>query len=86
MKNLFFSLAFMLIGSIGFANNSNEKISSINKEEPIELIKISSNYELVESKSLVDCLLTITFVYTDGTSETIRVLVKGISCKDLLAE
>jgi hypothetical protein len=86
MKNLFFSLAFMLISSFAFANNSNEKIFSIKKEEAIELIKTSTNYEIVEAKSLVDCLLTITFTYTDGTSETIRVLVKGTSCADLFAK
>jgi hypothetical protein len=83
MKNLFFSLAFMLIGSFAFANNARQ-VSADNFNEAVELIKKSANYELVESNSLVDCLLKITFVYEDGSSETIHVLVKGVSCKEIL--
>lgn len=83
MKNVFFSLAFMLIGSFAFANNA-KQVSTVNFNEAVELIKKSANYELVESNSLVDCLLKITFVYEDGSSETIHVLVKGVSCKEIL--
>ena len=83
MKNVFFSLAFMLIGSFTFANNA-KQVSTVNFNEAVELIKKSANYELVESNSLVDCLLKITFVYEDGSSETIHVLVKGVSCKEIL--
>lgn len=84
MKNVFFSLAFMLIGSFAFANNSNETVNSINKQEAIELMRNSTSFELEKTNSAVDCLLTITFVYTDGTSETIKVLVRGTSCAELL--
>ncbi|PKP14951.1 MAG: hypothetical protein CVU07_12250 [Bacteroidetes bacterium HGW-Bacteroidetes-23] len=83
MKNIFISLAFMLIGSFAFANNA-KQISTVNFNEALELIKKSSNYELVLNNSLVDCLLKITFVYEDGSSETIHVLVKGVSCEDIL--
>lgn len=83
MKNVFFSLVFMLIGSFAFANNA-KQVSTVNFNEAVELIKKSANYELVESNSLVDCLLKITFVYEDGSSETIHVLVKGVSCKEIL--
>ena len=74
----------MLVGSFAFANNSN-LVSSVSKEEAIDLIKSSTNYETAKTDSLVDCLLTITFIYTDGSRETIKVLVKGTTCAELLS-
>jgi hypothetical protein len=66
MKNLFFSLAFMLIGSIGFANTikSNEEISPIKSElaftsyhsERTESRQITFiNYENPNRKTIVGC-------------------------------
>ena len=84
MKKIVLSLAFVLMGSFAFANNSNATAISVNKQRAIELIKTSTSFELENSNSAVDCLLTITFVYTDGTRETIKVLVTGTSCAELL--
>lgn len=83
MKNLFCALAFMLMGTFAFANNAKEA-STVSYDEAVELINTSTNYESIENNSLVDCLLKITFVYEDGSSETIHVLVKGASCKEIL--
>ena len=84
MKKIVLSLAFMLTGTLAFANNSNATVISINKQHAIELIKTSTRFELENTNSEVDCLLTITFEYTDGTKETVKVLVTGSSCVELL--
>ena len=84
MKKIVLSLAFMLTGTLAFANNSNATVISINKQHAIELIKTSTRFELENTNSEVDCLLTITFEYTDGTKETVKVLVTGSSCAELL--
>jgi hypothetical protein len=83
MKNVFFALAFMLVGTFAFANNA-EEVKTVDFEEAIELIENSSSYELVEKESLVDCLLTITFIFEDGSSTTRTVLVRGVSCAEIL--
>ena len=83
MKKLFFAVAFMLTGIITFANNAKE-LQSVNLEEAIELIEKASSYELVEKESLVDCLLTFTFVFEDGSTTTRTVLVRGVSCDEIL--
>ncbi|MFN7099515.1 MAG: hypothetical protein ACK4M4_03975 [Flavobacterium sp.] len=84
MKKFLLSLALMLMGSFAFANNSNENLITVSKQQAIELMKNSTSFELEKTSSEVDCLLTITFVYTDGTKETKKVLVKGVSCAELL--
>lgn len=84
MKKIVLSLAFMLTGTLAFANNSNATVISINKQHAIELMKTLTRFELENTNSEVDCLLTITFEYTDGTKETVKVLVTGSSCAELL--
>jgi len=84
MKKIVLSLAFMLTGTLAFANYSNATVISINKQHAIELIKTSTRFELENTNSEVDCLLTITFEYTDGTKETVKVLVTSSSCAELL--
>ena len=84
MKKIVLSLAFMLTGTLAFANNSNATVISITKQYAIELIKTSTRFELENTNPEVDCLLTITFEYTDGTKETVKVLVTGSSCAELL--
>lgn len=84
MKKIVLSLAFMLSGTLAFANNSNATVITINKQHAIELIKTLTRFELENTNSEVDCLLTITFEYTDGTKETVKVLVTGSSCAELL--
>jgi len=82
MKNLFFALAFMLVGTFAFANTVDEN-ETFKFSEGLELVEDSSNSEIY-SNSLVDCLLEITFIYEDGSSETIYVLVIGASCEEVL--
>lgn len=86
MKNLFCALAFMLMGTFAFANNAKE-VSTVNYEEAIELVNSldssTTSYSVVEENA-VDCLLKITFVFEDGSSETMYVLVRGASCKEIL--
>jgi hypothetical protein len=84
MNKLVLSLAFVLMGSFVFANTSNVAVVPIEKQCAIELIKNSTSFELEKTNLEVDCLLTITFIYTDGTRETIKVLVTGTSCAELL--
>uniref|UniRef100_UPI00404872A2 hypothetical protein n=2 Tax=Flavobacterium sp. TaxID=239 RepID=UPI00404872A2 len=86
MKNVFFALAFMLVGTFAFANNAKE-VSTVNYEEAVELVNSldssTTSYSVVEENA-VDCLLKITFIYEDGSSETIYVLVRGASCEEIL--
>ncbi|WP_336127850.1 hypothetical protein [Mesoflavibacter sp. CH_XMU1422-2] len=86
MKNLFCALAFMLMGTFAFANNAKE-VSTVNYEEAVELVNSldssTTSYSVVEENA-VDCLLKITFVFEDGSSETIYVLVRGASCEEIL--
>ena len=82
MKNLFFVLAFMLVGTFAFANNAEVEI--LKENAAVKLIENSSNCKVTNNQTLVDCLLRITFVYSDGTSETVYVLVKGVSCDEIL--
>lgn len=86
MKNLFCALAFMLMGTFAFANNTKE-VSTVNYEEAVELVNSldssTTSYSVVEENA-VDCLLKITFVFEDGSSETIYVLVRGASCEEIL--
>ena len=86
MKNLFCALAFMLMGTFAFANNAKE-VSTVNYEEAVELVNSldssTTSYSVVEENA-VDCLLKITFVFEDGSSETMYVLVRGASCKEIL--
>lgn len=74
----------MLIGTFAFANESAKNVKTVNLNEAIELIENSSSYEVNESKFFVDCLLTITFVFEDGSTETREVLVEGVSCSEIL--
>jgi hypothetical protein len=80
MKNVFFSLAFMLIGSFAFANNA-KQISKINFTEAVELVKTTSNYELVQDDSTLGCLLKFTFILEDG-SQVVRYYYVEQSCKE----
>lgn len=89
MKNVFFSLASMLIGSFAFASNGNSLSKTVTTKDYNEFLEYKNNIttkyiiDLVSEKAL-DCLLKITFVFEDGTSETKYVLVKGASCKEIL--
>lgn len=72
MKNLFFALAFMLVGTFAFANNA-EEVSIVNNEEGVELVetlksndfsntlKIENNLEVIGT-----CYITLGFYDSDG--------------------
>ena len=83
MKNVFFSLAFMLIGSFAFANNA-KQISKTNFAEAVELVKTTSNYEFVQDDSTLGCLITFTFLLEDG-SQVVRCFYVEQSCKEFFA-
>ena len=91
MKNVFFVLAFMLVGTFAFANNSVETELNVNENfEVTNTLELASyefssaeNYTVVNSSNLaLGCLLTITFEYEDGTSDTFYIHVVDMSCKE----
>lgn len=73
----------MLIGTFAFPKESAKNVKTVNLNEAIELIENSLSYEVIEIKFLLDCLLTITFVFQDGSTETREVLVEGVSCSEI---
>lgn len=80
---LFLALVLMLQGTFIFATNAKQlKTSSLT--ETIDLVQDASNLEVLDSNSLVDCLLKLTFVFEDGSTETRYILVKGVSCSEIL--
>ena len=91
MKNVFFALAFMLVGTFAFANNSVEAELNLNENfEVINTLELASfdfssaeNFTVVNSSNLaLGCLLTITFEYEDGTSDTFYLHVVDMSCRE----
>jgi hypothetical protein len=91
MKNVFFAIAFMLVGTFAFANNSVE--TELNLEKTIEIsnsMELASfdfssyeNYTVIDSSNLaLGCLLTITVEYEDGTSDEFYIHVVDMSCKE----
>lgn len=90
MKNVFFALAFMLVGTFAFANNSVEM--ELNVEETIEVsnllesisndVKSIENYTVSTSYSdALGCLLKFTFVLEDG-STVVRYYYTSQSCAE----
>ncbi len=61
MKNLFFALAFMLIGTSTFANNAKE-IEYLKIEKRVEIVKIiktaEADYEIVVKRIIKDSSCT----------------------------
>jgi hypothetical protein len=72
MKNVFFALAFMLVGTFAFANNTKE-VTTVNYDEAVELINSltstdSSNSLKIENNLEVfgTCYITLGFYDSDG--------------------
>lgn len=72
MKNVFFALAFMLVGTFAFANNAKE-ITTVNYKEAVELVKslkstdFSNNLKIENSLELFGtCYITLSFYGEDG--------------------
>ncbi|TXK72483.1 hypothetical protein [Mesonia sp. HuA40] len=76
MKNVFFALAFMLIGSLSFASTNVESNLDVNSENVTELLSTEFNNSLIftenftSEKSVVDfgelgCLVEVT-IYVNG--------------------
>jgi hypothetical protein len=62
MKNLFFALAFMFIGSFAFANNTTTEVLNTN---PIELTEVVTQ-EVVATDVIIVVETIITDYYLDG--------------------
>jgi hypothetical protein len=95
MKNVFFSLAFMLIGSFAFANNyenikSKEVSGLINKSTSFKFYSTdkNNNYVEYEYSALTDSctITTVTQVISNGEvtyTHTTLWHMDGISCENL---
>jgi len=89
MKNVFFALAFMLVGTFAFANNSVE--TELNLEETVEIsnlldlisndVKSFENYSVTSTTDAFGCLLKFTFVLEDG-STVVRYYYTSQSCAE----
>jgi len=84
MKNLFLSLAFMLIGTVAFAN---ENVNS--NLEKFENLVIMVNGNTIDQNNdnlnqiLFDCTLTIK---NNKTGDSYTITVHGKSCGELIKE
>jgi len=78
MKNLFFALAFMLMGTFAFANNSELESSVVLNDT--EMVTTQSNTEMIKSQTIVrlDLCVDIYDVYVDG--EYVGTLVVAYEC------
>jgi hypothetical protein len=72
MKNLFFALAFMLVGTFAFANNAKE-VTTVNYDVVVELVKSLKSTDFRDNLKIENslgvfgtCQITITFVNEDG--------------------
>ncbi len=89
MKNVFFALAFMLVGTFAFANNSVQ--TELNLEETVEIsnfldlissdVKSFENYSVTSNTDAFGCLLKFTFVLEDG-STVVRYYYTSQSCAE----
>jgi hypothetical protein len=80
MKNVFFAVAFMLLGTFAFANTANE-LSSINSDETVkifnslELVDNSENSKVLNNFEFFGtCYVTIGFYDSDGNKVAERTL------------
>lgn len=83
MKNLFFTLAFMLVGTLAFAN---EKTNSNSKEfESFTMVneQVTNLIDYNAKEILVDCTMTIT---DNQTGKSYTITIKGKSCGELIKE
>jgi hypothetical protein len=86
MKNVFFSLAFMLIGSFASANNVETSTSDVLSNQPLKNITI--NFEDLNNlnfESLKDCKITIRKKNADGTWTEYQIVVHDNDCGKLVA-
>ncbi|MGV8945755.1 MAG: hypothetical protein ACOH1N_04955 [Lutibacter sp.] len=90
MKKIIFALAFMLVGTFAFANNSVE--AELNVEETVEVSNIleliSNDVKSIESyttstsySDALGCLLKFTFVLEDG-STVVKYYYTSQSCAE----
>ena len=87
MKNVFFALAFMLIGTSAFANDS-KKVEAVKFEKAVELLNSSTYYQIIDNNSFSEKSCTIKtghqiinngeVVYQETNSWTIT----GMSCDE----
>ena len=90
MKNVFFTLVFMLVGTFAFANNSVE--TELKVEQTVEVsnflelisndVKLSESYTTSTTYSdAFGCLLKFTFTLEDG-STVVRYYYTSQSCAE----
>lgn len=85
MKNVFFSLAFMLIGSFAFANNVEISTSDVLLNQPLK--NISVNFEDLDKlnfEDLASCTITIKKKNADGTWSEYQITVHDTTCDKLV--
>ena len=63
MKNLFFALAFMFIGSFAFANNTTTETLNTNA---IELTEAITTPQVIDTEIEIEVEVTVTDYYVDG--------------------
>ncbi|SFB80683.1 hypothetical protein SAMN04487891_102444 [Flagellimonas taeanensis] len=65
MKNLFFALAFMLVGTFAFANNTEKNTALLNETEMVTA-PVSSEMVKVQTTVQEDLCADVYDVYIDG--------------------
>jgi len=85
MKNLFFALAFMLIGTFAFANNAKE-VTTLSFEDSFELINSIESESSTDAKFINNleafgtCYITIGFYDADGNKVyELTLQIEGVS-------
>ncbi|MDI9365745.1 MAG: hypothetical protein QM541_12395 [Flavobacterium sp.] len=88
MKQLIFSLAFMLIGSVAFANHSQLKeVNYVSKTEKVTTNKVidfntflsSFNYKSIDKTSITFDVMRNSFIHTDSCGNSWTVEYCGFS-------
>jgi len=97
MKNVFFTLAFMLVGTFAFANEIKEPINNLEKVEYVKITISDSPFIITDlndsrlNEILFDCTVDFDItIWLPGSAGPTRlkgtITVKGKSCMELLKE
>ena len=77
MKRIVFFLAFLLMGTFAYANNTNSKIND-------ELSLESFTGQHISSSELASCRITVRKKNPDGTWIEYEIIVHGTDCDKLI--
>lgn len=97
MKNVFFALAFMLVGTFAFANKIKAPINNLEKVECVKITISDSPFIITDlndsrlNEILFDCTVDFDItIWLPGSAGPTRlkgtITVKGKSCLELLKE